>query len=243
MEFVSCLQYFIRHILFPALFTSILCLFFFFFLLLHIKFKIVFNSPLGDEELLPALHPLMFYFTLRRSQIQDVSTILRQVNFLYIHSLFFFILHLHLCHVRLLRACWVTYSSSFPSTKITPPPREPPNKRVTSTLSYEFSLLKQKTLCASVLKRPGAMKCLISWDSVRSRLGWQVRRRARGTMISPRRPERRGRLCSHCERDTHTHTNAHTYIFTLFSVAMCSFVFPCRDTENGHSTQEKECSS
>lgn len=41
---------------------------------------------------------------------------------------------------------------------------------MTSTLSYEFSLLKQKILCPSLLNRPSVIKCLISWDSVWNRL-------------------------------------------------------------------------
>ena len=224
------LQYFIRHILFPALFTSILCLFFFFFLLLHIKFKIVFNSSTGGRRA-------------RRSQIQDGSTILRQVNFLYIHSLFFFILHLHLCHVRLLRACWVTYSSSFPSTKITPPP--PRASGQTSDLHSQLWVFPTQTkdiVCVSIEATGGdEMFNLVRLCVEQTRLaGAAPSEGAQWFHLGDQRDEVG---YAPIVRETHTqHTNAHTYIFTLFSVALCSFVFPCRDTENGYLTQEKECS-
>lgn len=44
------------------------------------------------------------------------------------------------------------------------------NQWVAPILTHEFSLLKQKTLCSSLLKCLSALKCLISWDSVKNGL-------------------------------------------------------------------------
>lgn len=196
--------------------------FFFFFLLLHIKFKIVFNSPLGDEELLPALHPLMFYSTL--SQIQDVSTIRRQVNFLYIHSLFFFILHLHLCHVRLLRACWVTYSSSFPSTKITPPPERASGQ--TSDLHSQLWVFPPQTkdiVCVCI----EAIGCDEMFNLVRlcaeqTRLAGAAPSEGHNDFTSETR-ETRSAMLPLWERHTHTHECSHIHIYAL----LCGYVLIC----------------
>lgn len=173
----------------------------------------------------------MLHCMLKNSQIQDVLTILREVlrtlrtkTKIQFHT---YILDFTSALLWLLWDCWRTNSSSFPFTQISP--QEPLNKWVTSTLSYEFSLHKQKILCPSLMNRQNVMKCLISWGSVKNRLGWQVQA-GEGTVISPRRPDRQGQLCSHCERNKQyirmltCWTRAHTYLYSslLLCFHLCS---------------------
>ncbi len=216
VEYVSCLQYFIKPILFSALLWAYCAL-----LLFLIKFRTVFHVSTEEKELFPALNPLMLYCMLKSSQILDVWRILREVlrtlreKHQDKNTIPF--LHLHLCHVRLLWACWLTYSSSFPSTQINPP--EPLKKWVTSTLSYEFSLLKQKILCPSLLKRLSVMKCLISWDFIAQTWLAGAGRRGHNDFTSETR-QTRSAMLPLWEKHTQNTKNAHIHIY----VSLCCCV-------------------